>query len=49
MISNIIAKNMKRKLIGQTISDEDITEVLKQIRIALLDADVNFLVVKKFH
>lgn len=48
MISNIIAKNMKRKLIGQTISDEDITEVLKQIRIALLDADVNFLVVKNF-
>ncbi len=46
MISGIIAKNMKKKLTDLTIHEEDITEVLKQIRIALLDADVNLLVVK---
>lgn len=48
MISNIIAKHMKKKLTSWTIHEEDITEVLKQIRIALLDADVNLLVVKNF-
>lgn len=48
MISGIIARNMKKKLTNWTISEEDVTEVLKQIRIALLDADVNLLVVKNF-
>ena len=48
MISSIIARNMKKKLTSWTISEEDVTEVLKQIRIALLDADVNLLVVKNF-
>lgn len=48
MISGIITRNMKKKLTNWTISEEDVTEVLKQIRIALLDADVNLLVVKNF-
>ncbi|XQP55469.1 MAG: signal recognition particle protein [Mycoplasmoidaceae bacterium] len=48
MISGIIARSMKKKLTNWTISEEDVTEVLKQIRIALLDADVNLLVVKNF-
>ena len=48
MISGIIARNMKKKLTNWTITEEDVTEVLKQIRIALLDADVNLLVVKNF-
>lgn len=48
MISGIIARNMKKKLTNWTICEKDVTEVLKQIRIALLDADVNLLVVKNF-
>lgn len=48
MISGIIARNMKKKLTSWTITEEDVTEVLKQIRIALLDADVNLIVVKNF-
>lgn len=48
MLSSIIARNMKKKLTSWTIHEEDITEVLKQIRNVLLDADVNLLVVKNF-
>ena len=48
MISSIVAKNMKKKLTNWTIKEEDVAEVLKQIRIALLDADVNLFVVKEF-
>ncbi len=47
-ISNIIAKHMSKKLNGMYIKEEDITELLKQIRINLLEADVNLLVVKDF-
>lgn len=46
MISSIVSKNMKKKLENSTIKEEDLTEVLKQIRISLLDADVNLLVAK---
>ncbi|MEG2802275.1 MAG: signal recognition particle protein [Malacoplasma sp.] len=48
MISSIVSKNMKKKLEDSTIKEEDIVEVLKQIRISLLDADVNLLVTKNF-
>lgn len=48
MLSSIIARNMKKKLTSWTIQEEDITEILKQIRNVLLDADVNLLVVKNF-
>lgn len=48
MIASIVAKHFKKKLDNWTIKEEDINEVLKQIRIALLDADVNLLVVKDF-
>lgn len=46
MIASIVSKNMKKKLENSTIKEEDITEVLKQIRISLLDADVNLTVTK---
>jgi signal recognition particle subunit SRP54 len=48
LLSSIVARHFKKKLTDLTIKEEDITEVLKQIRIALLDADVNLLVVKDF-
>ena len=47
-ISNIVAKHMSKKLNDMYIKEEDITELLKQIRITLLEADVNLLVVKDF-
>ena len=46
MISSIVAKKMQKKLINATISEENIKDVLKEIRISLLDADVNISVVK---
>lgn len=47
-ISSIVLKHMKKKLINNTITEDDVAEVLKQIRIALLDADVSLIVVKNF-
>lgn len=46
MIASIVAKNMKKKLDSSTIKEEDLVDVLKQIRISLLDADVNLGVTK---
>ncbi len=48
MIASIVTKTMTKKLKNATIQEEDIKEILKEIRISLLDADVNLLVVKKF-
>ncbi|AFP75890.1 signal recognition particle protein Ffh [Mycoplasmoides gallisepticum CA06_2006.052-5-2P] len=48
MISSIVTKSLKKRLLNQTIKEEDLTEVLREIRIALLDADVNINVVKTF-
>ncbi|MDR0674861.1 MAG: signal recognition particle protein [Mycoplasmataceae bacterium] len=48
LLSSIVAKHFRKKLDNWTIKEEDVSEVLKQIRIALLDADVNLLVVKDF-
>ncbi|MDR0545792.1 MAG: signal recognition particle protein [Mycoplasmataceae bacterium] len=48
LISSLVAKHFKKKLDSWTIHEEDVTEVLRQIRITLLDADVNLLVVKDF-
>ena len=48
LIGKIIYKNIKKKLDNLIISEDDITETLKQIRIELLNADVNILVIKKF-
>ncbi|QZX49378.1 signal recognition particle protein [Mycoplasma sp. E35C] len=48
MISSIVTKSLKKRLLAQTIKEEDLTEVLREIRIALLDADVNINVVKTF-
>ena len=46
IIANIVAKRMAKKLNSLTIKEEDITELLKQIRTVLLNADVNLIVVK---
>lgn len=46
MMASIVAKNMKKKLENSTIKEEDLVDVLKQIRISLLDADVNLSVTK---
>ena len=46
LIANIVAKRMAKKLNSLTIKEEDITELLKQIRTVLLNADVNLAVVK---
>lgn len=48
MITNIISKRMSKKLKDAIIKEEDLKELLSEIRIALLDADVNLAVVKKF-
>ncbi len=47
-ISSIVLKHMKKKLINNTITEEDVAEVLKQIRIVLMDSDVSLIVVKNF-
>lgn len=47
MISSIVAKNMQKKLQTATFQEEDLKEVLKQIRTSLLEADVNLLVTKE--
>lgn len=48
MLGNIIAKKMAKKIKDATIKEEDIQEVLKEIRITLLDSDVNLSVIKSF-
>lgn len=45
-IAKLVSKHMSKKLNDRVIKKEDITELLKQIRISLLEADVNLLVVK---
>lgn len=47
MISNIVTKRMQKKLKDSTIDEESIKDVLKEIRISFLDADVNLEVTKK--
>lgn len=47
MISTIVTKKMQKKLKDSTIEEEDIKDVLKEIRISFLDADVNLDVTKK--
>lgn len=48
MLSSIVMRTMQKKINAQTITEKDVELVLKEIRIALLDADVNLLVVKNF-
>lgn len=48
LIGNIIAKKMAKKITSSTIKEEDISELLREIRVVLLDSDVNIFVVKKF-
>jgi len=48
LITNLVAKHFKKKLTNLTIKEEDITELLEQIKISFLDADVNLQVTKDF-
>lgn len=48
MIGNIVSQSMAKKLNHSAIEEDDIREVMREIRIALLDADVNLQVVKTF-
>ena len=48
LIGNIVAKRMAKKIKTATITEDDIRDLLREIRIALLDSDVNLLVVKNF-
>lgn len=47
-LSDKILNSVKKLRGGQRISEANIEEVIKDIRLSLLDADVNFKVVKKF-
>lgn len=47
-LSDKILNSVKKLRGGQRISEANIEEVIKEIRLSLLDADVNFKVVKKF-
>lgn len=48
LIGNIVAKRMAKKISSSTIKEEDVSELLREIRVVLLDSDVNIFVVKKF-
>ena len=48
LIGNIVAKRMTKKLKNSTITEDDVKELLREIRVALLDSDVNIKVVKNF-
>lgn len=48
LIGNIVAKRMAKKIVSSTIKEEDISDLLREIRVVLLDSDVNIFVVKKF-
>ncbi|GAA5414664.1 signal recognition particle protein [Ureaplasma ceti] len=48
LIGNIVSKRMSKKLRNATITEDDIKELLREIRVALLDSDVNIKVVKDF-
>lgn len=48
LIGNIVAKRMAKKLKTSAITEDDVRDLLREIRIALLDSDVNLLVVKNF-
>lgn len=47
-IQNIIAKNLRHKLNKNTITEEDLTPILKEVRTSFLAADVNLRVIKTF-
>lgn len=48
LFGNIVNKWMTKKLQNSTIREEDVAELLRQIKIALLDSDVNIKVTKEF-
>ena len=48
MIGSIVTKTMSKKLNSNVIKEEDIQELIREIRISLIDSDVNLQVVKSF-
>lgn len=43
-------QNVMKKLKGQTrITEKDLKEMLREVKLALLEADVNYKVVKEFY
>ncbi len=48
MIGSIVTKTMSKKLRDSTITEDDVKELLREIRISLIDSDVNLTVVKNF-
>ncbi len=51
MFTNLTEKieNIFKQLRGQaTLTEQNITDALKEVRLALLEADVNFKIVKNF-
>ncbi len=48
MIGSIVTKTMGKKLKNATITEDDVRELLREIRISFIDSDVNLTVVKNF-
>lgn len=48
MMSNIVTKTMSKKLNNAIITEDDVRDLLREIRISLIDSDVNLGVVKLF-
>lgn len=48
MIGSIVTKTMSKKLNSQFITEDDIRDLIREIRISLIDSDVNLNVVKSF-
>lgn len=47
-LTNRIQSSLKKIQKSVTINEQDLTEITREIRLALLEADVNLLVVKDF-
>lgn len=48
VIANFVAKKMRNRLQKQTLNDADVNEILQEIKIVLVDADVNVNVINSF-
>ncbi len=48
MIGSIVTKTMGKKLNAATITEDDVKDLLREIRISFIDSDVNLTVVKNF-
>lgn len=48
MLSSIVSKTMSKKLNNAIITEDDVRDLLREIRISFIDSDVNLTVVKNF-